>query len=134
MVRLYEYQGKRLLREIGVPVPDGDVASTPKEARRIAERIGRPVAVKAQAWITGRMRAGGIIHAETPEEAEEAARALIGSEIKGFKIRMVLVEEWLDIEREYYAGVIVDDSYKVKAPTLIFSPEGGVEIEEVGEE
>lgn len=131
MVRLYEYQGKRLLREFGVPTPKGDVASSPGEARRIAEEIGGAVAVKAQAWVTGRMRAGGILFAEDPEEAEEAAGRLLGSKLKGFRVERVLVEERLSVEREFYAGVIVDDSYRVKAPTLLFSTEGGVEVEEI---
>ena len=65
MARIYEYQGKQLLKTVGVPIPQGEVASTSREARKIAERIGRPVAVKAQVWATGRFKAGGIQFAET---------------------------------------------------------------------
>lgn len=133
MARLYEYQGKRLLKAIGVPVPEGDVASAPQEARAIAERIGKPVAVKAQVWVTGRFKAGGIKFAEDPSGAEKAAAELLGTEVKGFPVEKVLVEEKLEIDEEYYAGVIVDDSYKVKGPVVIFSTEGGVDIEEVAE-
>ena len=133
MARLYEYQGKQILREIGVSVPEGDVASTPQEAREIAERIGKPVAVKAQIWATGRFKAGGIKFADDPGEAEKAAGELLGVEVKGFPVEKVLVEEKLDIDQEYYAGVIVDDSCKVKGPVVIFSTEGGVDIEEVAE-
>ena len=133
MARLYEYQGKQLLKEIGVPVPEGDVASTPQEARAIAERIGKPVAVKAQIWATGRFKAGGIKFADDPDGAEKAAGELLGAEVKGFPVEKVLVEEKLDVDQEYYAGVIVDDSYKVKGPVVIFSTEGGVDIEEVAE-
>ena len=133
MVRLYEYQGKRLLKTVGVSVPEGDVASTTREAMRIAEKIGKPVVVKAQVWVTGRLKAGGIRFAENPMEAEKAAGEVLGAEIKGFKAEKVLVEEKLDIDTEYYVGVIVDDSYKVRAPVLMFSTEGGVDIEEVAE-
>lgn len=133
MARLYEYQGKQILKEIGVPVPEGDVASTPQEARTIAERIGKPVAIKAQIWATGRFKAGGIKFADDPGGAEKAAGELLGAEVKGFPVEKTLVEEKLDVDQEYYAGVIVDDSYKVKGPVVIFSTEGGVDIEEVAE-
>jgi len=131
MARLYEYQGKQILKEIGIPVPEGGVASTPQEARGVAERIGKPVAVKAQIWATGRFKAGGIKFADDPAGAEKAAGELLGAEVKGFPVEKVLVEEKLDVEHEYYAGVIIDDSYKVKGPVMIFSTEGGVDIEEV---
>jgi succinyl-CoA synthetase beta subunit len=131
MARLYEYQGKQILKEIGVPVPEGDVASTAQKAREIAERIGKPVAVKAQIWATGRLKAGGIKFADDLNGVEKAAGELLGAEVKGFPVEKVLVEEKLDVEHEYYAGVIVDDSYKVKGPVVIFSTEGGVDIEEV---
>jgi len=133
MARLYEYQGKQILKEIGVPIPEGGVASTPQEAREIAERIGKPVAVKAQIWATGRFKAGGIQFADDPDGAEKAAGELLGVEVKGFPVEKVLVEEKLDVDQEYYAGVIVDDSYKVKGPVVVFSTEGGVDIEEVAE-
>ncbi|MFQ6053501.1 MAG: ATP-grasp domain-containing protein, partial [Candidatus Bathyarchaeia archaeon] len=131
MVRLYEYQGKQLLQEVGISAPEGAVASTPREAEEIAEKLGRPVAIKSQVLSTGRGKAGGIKFADSPEEARKAAEELIGSEIRGSVVEKVLVEEKLDIEREFYAGVIVDDSYKVKAPVVIFSTMGGVDIEEV---
>lgn len=131
MARLYEYQGKQILKGIGVPVPEGDVASMPQEAREIAARIGKPVVIKAQIWATGRFKAGGIKFADDPSEAEKTAAELLGAKIKGFPVEKVLVEEKLDIEHEYYVGVIVDDSYKVKGPVVIFSTEGGVDIEEV---
>jgi len=133
MARLYEYQGKRLLDEAGVPVPKGKVAYIPEEARTIAEEIGGAVVVKAQVWATGRLKAGGIRFADNPEEAEEMARALISSEVKGLKVERVLVEEMLDIDKEYYAGVIVDNSFEIKAPIVMFSTEGGVDIEETAE-
>jgi len=134
MVKLYEYQGKQLLKIPGVPVPEGGAVSTPEEAEKIAEKIGKPVVIKAQIWATGRFKAGGIKFAENPNAAKEAAEEILGAEIKGLKVEKVLVEEKLDIDKEYYAGVIVNDSYKVKAPVVMFSVEGGVDIEEVAKE
>jgi len=110
MARLHEYQGKQILKEVGVPAPEGDVASTPQEAREIAERIGKPVAVKAQIWATGRFKADGMKFADDPDGAEKAAGELLGGEVKGFPVEKVLVEEKLDVEHEYCAGVIIDDS------------------------
>ena len=131
MARLYEYQGKEILRKSGIAVPKGKSASTPEEAAGIAKEIGGPVVVKAQIWATGRFGAGGIKFADTPERAAEAAGSLIGSEIKGLKVERVLVEEKIEMEREFYLGVIVSNSYKIKGPVLIFSSEGGSSIEEV---
>jgi len=131
MARIYEYQGKQLLKSVGVPIPRGKVVSTPREAKRVAKEIGRAVAVKSQVWATGRFKAGGIQFAETPEEAERVAEKLLGSKIKGLSVGKVLVEERLDVDKEFYIGVIVDNSYKVKAPVLVFCTEGGVDVEEV---
>jgi succinyl-CoA synthetase beta subunit len=131
MARLYEYQGKEVLSKIGIPVPKGRSAASPSEAKKIAEEIGKPCVVKAQVWATGRFKAGGIKFAKSPAETEEAARALIGAEIKGLKVEKVLIEEQLDVEREFYVGVIVSNSHKIKGPVLIFSSEGGSSIEEV---
>jgi succinyl-CoA synthetase beta subunit len=133
MARLYEYQGKEILKNIGIPVPEGKCAVSAKEVRKVAEGIGKPVVLKAQVWATGRMAAGGIKFAITPQEAEAAAKELIGQEIKGLKVEKVLVEEQLEVDRELYAGVIVSNSYKVKGPVFIFSSEGGSSIEEVSE-
>ena len=131
MARIYEYQGKQLLKTVGVPIPQGRVVSTPGEAKKVAKEIGKSVAIKAQVWATGRFKAGGIQFAETPEEAERAAEKILNSEIKGLSVEKVLVEERLDVDKEFYIGVIVDNSYKVKAPVLVFCTEGGVDVEEV---
>ena len=131
MARLYEYQGKEVLSKIGIPVPKGKSAASPSEAKKIAEEIGKPCVVKAQVWATGRFKAGGIKFAKSPAEAEEAAKALIGAEIKGLKVEKVLVEEQIEVDREFYVGVIVSNSHKIKGPVLIFSSEGGSSIEEV---
>jgi succinyl-CoA synthetase beta subunit len=131
MARLYEYQGKQILREAKVAIPKGEVAASPGEAKKIAERIGKPVAVKVQIWAGGRGKAGGIKFAENPAEAETVARSLLGSEIKNLKVDKVLVEERLDIDKEYYVGVVIDPSMKVRCPVIMFSTQGGMDIESV---
>lgn len=133
MVKLYEYQGKSLLKSVGIPVPEGYVASTPHEAMKVAEKIGKPVVVKAQVLTTGRFKAGGIRFASSPLEAEGVAREVLGKEIKGLKVEKLLVEEKLDVEKEFFLSIIVNDSYKVKGLTILFSTEGGVDVEEVME-
>jgi succinyl-CoA synthetase beta subunit len=132
MARLHEYKGKELLKSHKVPVPRGEVASTPQEARRIAEELGGEVVVKAQAWVTGRASMGGIRRAATPEEAEAVASEMLGMAVKGFTVEQVLVEEALDIDQEFYAGVIIDD--RARAPVVIFSSMGGTGIEEIARE
>lgn len=131
MARIYEYQGKEILSKVGIRVPKGNCVTTAKEAKKVAQEIGKPVAVKAQAWATGRFKEGGIKFTNTPKEAEKAAQELLGSTIKGLVVEKVLVEEKLAIDKEFYVGVIISDSCKVKGPVLIFSSEGGVGIEEV---
>jgi succinyl-CoA synthetase beta subunit len=132
MARLHEYQGKALLKQFKIAVPQGGVATTPEEARTIADELGVPVMVKAQAWVTGRASMGGIKKAATPDEAAAAAKAMLGMKVKGFTVEQVLVEEQLDIAREFYAGVIVDD--REQAPLVMFSSVGGTGIEEIAAE
>ena len=134
MARLFEYQGKGFLKDAGIAVPEGEVASTAKEVYEVAARIGKPVVVKAQVWVGGRGKAGAIKFADTPEEAEKAAKAILGSQVRGFTVREVLVEEKLNIEKEYYIGVIPDSSWKSLAPVVMFSTEGGMDIEEIPED
>ncbi|MEA3308720.1 MAG: ATP-grasp domain-containing protein [Chloroflexota bacterium] len=129
MARLHEYQGKKILKQFKFAVPQGRVATTPDAARAIAAEIGRPVMVKAQAWVTGRATLGGIRKATTPTEAATAAAAMLGLKIKDFTVEQVLIEEQLDIAREFYAGVIVDD--REQAPLVMFSSVGGTGIEEI---
>jgi succinyl-CoA synthetase beta subunit len=134
MARLYEYQGNLLLKACKVFIPQGEVASTAQEAKEIAERIGKPVAIKSQVWTGGRGKAGGIKFAEHPLDAQIVANQLLGSEIKNLKVEKVLVEEKLDIEKEYYVGVIIDASIEVRAPVVMLSTEGGMDIESVPSE
>jgi succinyl-CoA synthetase beta subunit len=129
MARLHEYQGKELLKRFEIAVPKGGVATTPDEARALAAELGVPVMVKAQGWVTGRATMGGIKKAATPEEAAAAAAQMLGMKVKGFTVEQVLVEEQLDIVREFYAGLIIDD--RAQAPLMLFSSIGGTGIEEI---
>lgn len=128
-MKLQEYMAKRLLRESGVPVPDGEVAETPQAVREIAERLGCPVAVKAQVLVGGRGKAGGIKVAKSPDEAEELAAQILGMDIKGLTVKIVLVEKGVDIASEYYAALTVNRATRSMA--LMLSSMGGVDIEEV---
>ena len=129
MARLHEYQGKELLKKVKIAVPKGGVARTPEEARKIAEEIGGETMVKAQAWVTGRAGLGGIKKASNPAQAEEAAQHMLGLRIKNFTVEQVLVEQRLEIAREFYAGVIIDDA--AQKPLCLFSSVGGTGIEEI---
>lgn len=129
MARLHEYQGKELLKRYKLAVPRGGVARTPEEARQIAEEIGGETMVKMQAWVTGRAGLGGIKKASNPAQAEEAARHMLGQRIKNFTVEQVLVEERVEIAREFYAGVIIDDA--AQQPIILFSSVGGTGIEEI---
>ena len=128
---LYEHQGKELLREHGLETLQGIVAETPEEAKNAAEKLGGTVAVKAQVLTGGRGKAGGIKVVHSPDEAEEAARQILGMDIRGHTVRKVLVEGGAEIESEMYLSVTVDR--EAKQPLILFSTEGGVEIEEVAE-
>jgi succinyl-CoA synthetase beta subunit len=128
---LYEYQGKELLSEHGVETLEGVVVETPEEARRAAERFGGSVAVKAQVLTGGRGKAGGIKVVRSPEEAESAAEQILGMDIRGHVVRQLLIEAGADIEEEMYLSVTVDRA--AKKPLILFSTEGGVDIEEVAE-
>ncbi|HHB91086.1 MAG TPA: ADP-forming succinate--CoA ligase subunit beta [Anaerolineae bacterium] len=128
-MKLHEYQAKRIFAKYGVPIPEGDVATTPEEARAIAERIGGPVVVKAQVLVGGRGKAGGVKLARTPAEAEEKARAILGMTIKGLTVKKVLVDPAADIQDEIYLGMIIDRARQ--RVVMMASSEGGVDIEEV---
>jgi succinyl-CoA synthetase beta subunit len=128
---LYEYQGKELLREYGVETQEGIVATSPEEAREAAEKLGGTVAIKAQVQTGGRGKAGGIKVVDNPEDAEEAAREILGMDIRGYEVQRVLVEAGAEIESEMYLSIMVDRTEK--KPLILFSTEGGVDIEEVAE-
>jgi len=126
---MHEYEGKNLLKKMGIAVPEGRAANTPEEAATIAEELNSPVVIKMQAWTTGRADMGGIMFADTPEEARKRAGEILGMKVKNFIVENVLVEQKLNIEQEYYAGVIIDD--KSGKPMMIFSSVGGTGIEEI---
>jgi succinyl-CoA synthetase beta subunit len=128
-VNLHEYQAKELLAARGVPLLPGKVAFSPAEAREIAREIGTTVVVKAQVLTGGRGKAGGVKLAHDPEEAEEAARQILGMSIKGITVRKVLVAEAAEIVQEIYLGAVLDRPKR--AITLMASAAGGVDIEEV---
>jgi len=128
-VNLHEYQAREILRLHGIPVPPGDVASTPAEARALAERLGGKVVVKAQVHAGGRGKAGGVKLAGTAAEAEAHARAILGMTIKGLTVHKVLVAPTAEIASESYVGIIVDRASQ--RPVLMVSPAGGIDIEEV---
>lgn len=133
MARIYEYQGKEVLKKVGIPVPPGRCVSTAEEARNVFRALGKPVVLKAQVWATGRFKAGGVRFAQDGNEAEKIAREMLGSTVKGLPVTKLLVEERIAIEKEYYVGVIVSNSYRVKGPVILFSTEGGVGVEEVAQ-
>ena len=128
-MNLHEYQGRALFRAGGIPMPDGDVAATPAEAEAIARRLNGQVVVKAQVHVGGRGKAGGVKLASTPKEAAEAAKKILGMQIKGLTVQKVLVVPAADIATEAYAGLILDRA--TQRPVFMVSAAGGIDIEEV---
>jgi len=135
-MKIHEYQAKQILKKFGVPVPEGTVVDNPAEAYEVAKRLGSPVVVKAQIHAGGRGKGGGIKVVKTPEEAESVAPRMLGNNLvtpqtgpEGRKVRRLLIEQGLNIEKEYYFGIVIDRS--AEKPVLMASKEGGVEIEEV---
>ena len=138
-MKIHEYQAKGLFARFGVAVPQGEVATTPAEARDIAERLGGRVVVKAQIHAGGRGKGGGIRVVNDVDAAEQAAGALIGSTLvtpqtgpEGRLVSRVLIEEQLDIERELYLGLLIDRA--LARPVMMASIAGGMDIEQVAEE
>src|SRR5919199_3613603 len=130
-MKIHEYQAKALLAEFGVPVPKGRVADTPAEARQITEELGGKSVVKAQIHAGGRGKGGGVKLANSPEEAEQAARAILGMQLvthqtgpQGQKVKRVLVEELSAIQRELYLSVVLDNA--IGEPVMIASAAGGM--------
>src|ERR671933_40256 len=128
-VDLLEYQGKQLFRGHGVPVPEGRPATTVAEAVEAAEELGYPVVVKAQVLIGGRGKAGGIKLASDRAQVEEHAGAILGMDIRGFRVHELYVERASDIAEEYYAAILLDRS--AKKPMAMLSRMGGMDVEEI---
>jgi succinyl-CoA synthetase beta subunit len=131
-VDLFEYQAKQLFQKFGVPVGLGEVAETPDEAKAIAERIGGVTVVKAQVKVGGRGKAGGVKVAKTPAEAETAAKAILGMDIKGHTVHRVLVDPGADIKEEYYVSYLLDRANRTFLAMASF--DGGMEIEQLAVE
>jgi succinyl-CoA synthetase beta subunit len=129
---LLEYQGKQLFARHGVPVPSGQPARTVEDAVAAAEAIGYPCVIKAQVQIGGRGKLGGIKIAQDRAEAEAHARAILGMDIRGLTVHEVWVEGASQIDSEYYASVVFDRS--AKAPLVMLSTKGGMDIEQVADE
>ena len=128
-MNIHEYQAKDILRAEGVPIPAGEVATTPEQVEAIATRIGGMVVVKAQVHTGGRGKAGGVKLAKTPSEAREIASRILGMTINGLTVYKVLVTAAADIASEAYVGIILDRA--TRKPVFMVSPAGGIDIEEV---
>ncbi len=128
-MNIHEYQAKEILRAEGVPIPAGEIATTPEEAEAIAKKLGGMVVVKAQVHAGGRGKAGGVKLAKTPAEAKEIASRILGMQIKGLTVYKVLVTVAADIASEAYVGIILDRA--TRKPVFMVSPAGGIDIEEV---
>jgi succinyl-CoA synthetase beta subunit len=128
-VNIHEYQAKEIFRKYGIPIPPGEVASTPEEAEAIARKFGTTVVVKAQVHAGGRGKAGGVKLAKTPQEAKNVASQILKLTIKGLPVQKVLVTPAADIASEAYVGIIVDRASK--RAVVMASPAGGIDIEEV---
>ena len=126
---LYEYQARELFERYGVPVLDGIVATTPQQARAAAERIGKPVMVKAQVKTGGRGKAGGVKLANSPSEAAAAAELILGMMIGGFATQAVMLVEAVNIREEYYLSVLVDRTNRQYL--LLATTAGGMDVEQL---
>jgi succinyl-CoA synthetase beta subunit len=139
-MKIHEYQGKELFRSYGIPVPNGIVASTPEEAKSAAQKLGTPVVVvKAQIHAGGRGKGGGIKIAKSPDEAAAKASELLGNPLitpqtgpEGKIVNKVLIEQGLDIAKEYYLGIVLDR--QASMPVIMASSEGGMDIETLAKE
>lgn len=126
-MKLYEYEAKKLFSRKNIPVPKGFLCSNVSEVYDASTTIGKPVVIKAQVLVSGRGKAGGVVRAETPEEARIKADIVFRRKIGGFSVEKVLVEEAVDYRRELYLGITFSRS--LKKPIVIGSSEGGVDIE-----
>jgi succinyl-CoA synthetase beta subunit len=128
-VNIHEYQAKEIFRRYGIPIPPGEVATSPEQAETIARKFGGTVVVKAQVHAGGRGKAGGVKLARTPEDAKSIAAQILKLTIKGLPVQRVLITPAADIASEAYVGVIVDRASK--RAVFMASPAGGIDIEEV---
>src|SRR6202043_1758129 len=128
MARLHEYQGKAILAANGFNIPRGRAASTPDEAVAVAKELGGQVVIKIQAWTTGRAGIGGVAFAKKPADARGHADRMLSMKVGQFPVEAGLVEEKIDIEREFFLSLAIDGA--ARAPVIIFATGGGTGIEE----
>ncbi|MBA2763257.1 MAG: acetate--CoA ligase family protein [Thermoleophilaceae bacterium] len=131
-MRLFEFESRQIVKDAGIPVTNYGYALSAEEARSAAAEIGGPVVIKSQVLTGGRMKAGGVKFADTPEEAAAHAAEILELEIGGHMPRGVLVDPKAEVEQEYYAGIVWDGTRK--QPMMLFSDMGGIDIEEVAEQ
>ena len=131
-MKLHEYQSKFLFRDYGIPIPQGQVASTPQEAYAIASQIEGVVVVKAQVHVGGRGKAGGVKLARTADQARQHADDILGMDIKGLTVERVLIDPGADIQQEIYLAITNDRGASM--PLIMCSMEGGMDIEELNRE
>ena len=131
-MRFYEYEAREIVKRAGIPVTDFGFTRDAAEAAEIAERIGGPTVIKSQVLSGGRMKAGGVKFADTPREAAAHAADILALEINGHMPRGVLVDPKAEVAQEFFAGVVWDGTRK--QPVMIFSPVGGIDIEQVAEQ
>ena len=130
-MKFYEYEARQIVEQAGIPVTKYGFAKTADEARARVEEVAGPVVIKSQVLTGGRMKAGGVKFADTPDEAASHAEEILKLEINGHVPRGVLVDERVAVAHEYYAGVVWDGIRK--QPVMLFSDMGGIDIEEVAE-
>lgn len=128
-MKLYEYQVKDIFSKYGINIQKGKLAKTPQEAKQIAAVIGGPVVLKSQVLVGGRGKAGGVKIVDNLSDVEKVADKILKSEVKGYKPIGVLVDEKTEIKQEFYLGIVFDR--KMKKTVIIFSPSGGIDIEEM---
>src|SRR5436305_4080577 len=128
MARLHEYHGKAILAANGFKIPRGRATSSADEAMAAAKELGGEVVIKIQAWTTGRAGIGGVAFAKKPDEVHDHAKRMLAMNVGQFPVEAVLVEEKIDIEREFFLSFAIDDA--ARAPMIIFATGGGSGIEE----
>jgi succinyl-CoA synthetase beta subunit len=130
-MKLFEYEAKTILAKFGIPTPQGELATNVNQAREVVAKLKPPFAVKAQVLVAGRGKAGGILFANSIEEAEKATEKLLGMQIKGIPVKSVWIEEKIKTKKELYFGITIDRF--ARSYVAIASAVGGMEIEEVAQ-
>src|SRR5436305_9698800 len=128
MARLHEYQGKQILAANGFKIPRGQAATNPEEAVAAAKELGSEVVVKIQAWTTGRAGIGGVAFAKKPDDVRAHTARMLSMKVGQFPVEAVLVEDKIDVEREFFLSFAIDDA--ARAPVIIFTAAGGTGVEE----